>query len=284
MMLRNMEFFKDRKIVIATKHSKEKAMGAFLSSLGLEYFVPEDFDTDTFGTFTREVSRAGNQLEAARKKAMEAMKYTGADIAIASEGSFGPDPEMPFVSSNLELVLLVDVKHGVEVAGHYRTGDTNFSQEKVSSLQEAIDFAKKVGFPEYGVIVRKNEKSKNIYKDIVSWKDFENTVTKLLSKPFTKKIFLETDMRAHRNPTRMRNIQLAMEDLMKNVTSTCPGCRMFGYTVSEYIPGLPCRLCKQPTDIPKSVLYECAKCGNREEKNIEDPQFSDPEQCQYCNP
>lgn len=279
-----MDFFKGRKIVVATKHSKEKAMGSLLFSLGLEYFVPENFDTDAYGTFTREVSRVGNQLEAARKKAIEAMKYTGVDIAIASEGSFGSDPAMPLVSSNLELVLLVDKKYGVEVRGHSRTGDTNFLYEKVSSLEEAIDFAKKVGFPGHGVIVRKNEKSKEIYKDIVSWQDFENIVTKLLAKPFTKKIFLETDMRAHRNPTRMRNIQLAMEDLMKNITSTCPKCYMFGYVTSEYIPGLPCRLCRQPTDIAKSVLYECIKCGNKEEKNIEGPQFVEPGQCQYCNP
>ena len=279
-----MDFFKDRKIVIATKHSKEKAIGTFLSSLGLEYFVPEDFDTDAFGTFTRETSRFGNQLEAARKKAIEAMKYTGVDIAIASEGSFGSDPAIPFVSSNLELVLLVDKKHGIEVRGHSRTGDTNFLHEQVSSLGEAIDFAKKVGFPEHGVIVRKNEKSKEIYKDIVSWKDFENIVTKLLSKPFTKEIFLEADMRAHRNPTRMRNIQLAMEDLMKNIASVCPKCHMFGYSIAEYFYGLPCRLCKQPTDIAKSVLYECAKCRYKEEKNIENLLFAEPGQCEYCNP
>ena len=47
------------------------------------------------------------------------------------------------------------------------------------NINEAIDFAKKVGFPGHGVIVRKNEKSKEIYKDIVSWQDFENIVTKL---------------------------------------------------------------------------------------------------------
>ena len=279
-----MDFFRGRKIVIATKHGKEKAMGNLLDSLGLEYFVPENFDTDVFGTFTREVSRAGNQLEAARKKAIEAMKYTGVNIAIASEGSFGPDPEIPFATSNLELVLLVDAKHGIEVRGHSRTGDTNFLYEQVSSLEGAIDFAKRVGFPEHGVIVRKNEKSKEIYKYIVSWEEFEHIVTKLLSKSFTKKIFLETDMRAHRNPTRMRNIQLAMEDLMKNLANTCPICHMFGYSVTEYVRGLPCGLCKQPTDIAKSVVYECSTCGNREEKSIEGPQFADSAQCQYCNP
>ena len=280
----HMDFFNGRKIVIATKHNKEKVMGSFFASLGMEHFVPENFDTDAFGTFTREVSRAGNQLEAARKKAIEAMKYTGVDIAIASEGSFGPDPALPFVSSNLELVLLVDKKHGIEVRGHSRVGDTNFMHERVSSLQEAIDFAKKVGFPEHGVVVRKNEKSKEIYKDIVTWEDFENTVKKLLSRPFTKKIFLETDMRAHRNPTRMRNIQFAMGDLMKNITSTCPQCNMFGYSVVEYVAGLPCRLCKQPTDAIKFALYECSKCGKKEERRISDVPFAEPGQCQYCNP
>lgn len=279
-----MEFFKNRKIVIATKHNKEKVVGSFLSSLGLEYFIPENFDTDAFGTFTREVVRMGNQVEACRTKALEAMKYTGVDIAIASEGSFGPDPTMPFVCSNLELILLVDKKNGIEVRGYARTNNTNFSHTYVSSITEAIDFAKKVGFPEHGVIVRKNEHSQEICKDIFSWEDFKDVVAKLLNKPFTKKIFLETDMRAHRNPTRMQNIELAMEDLMRNITRTCPQCQIFGYSITDYINGLPCRICRQPTDIAKFALYECVKCGNKEEKKIENVECAEPAQCQYCNP
>jgi len=82
----------------------------------------------------------------------------------------------------------------------------------------------------------------------------------------------------------MQNIERAMEDLMKNIASTCPECRVFGYSVVDYVAGLPCRVCKQPTDIAKSVVYECVKCKYKEEKNIGDSSFADPGQCQYCNP
>lgn len=278
-----MEFFKGRKIAIATKHEKEKVMGTFLSELGLEYFVPKNFDTDKFGTFTREVTRSGNQLEAARKKAIEAMNYSGVDIAISSEGSFGQDPEISFVPSNLELVLFVDKKYGIEVRGHARTHDTNFAYSYVSSLEEALSFAKKVGFPEHGVIVRKHQKSKEMYKDISSWSEFEKIVTHFLARPFVRKVFLETDMRAHRNPTRMKNIESAMADLVKNIKSLCPSCGVFGYSSIDTIPGLRCRLCKHPTDLSRALVYHCFGCDRTEEKQG-DIDFAEPVYCQYCNP
>lgn len=49
-------------------------------------------DTDLLGTFTREIPRAGMQLEAARKKARIGMELSGLSTGLASEGSFGPDP------------------------------------------------------------------------------------------------------------------------------------------------------------------------------------------------
>ena len=278
-----MEFFKNRKIIIATKHGKEKVMGPFLSDLGMEYVVPEDFDTDAFGTFTREIKRNGTQIEAARRKALEAIARTGVDMAIASEGSFGPDPEIPFVSANTEIVLLVDKKHGVEVHGYVRTTKTNFAHAYVTSVSEAVAFAKKVGFPEHGVIVRKNEKSKKIYKEIASLDELERVVSKLLKRPFVKKVFLETDMRAHRNPTRMGTIERAMSDLLQRMNTICPVCGIFGYGAVDVERGLPCKICLQPTDTVRATVYRCASCGHTEEKSVEKT-HADPAECTYCNP
>ena len=278
-----MDFLKGRKIAIATKHDKEKAMGTFLSKLGLEYFTPEGFDTDRFGTFTRDVARAGNQLEAARKKTEEVLRETGVDLAIASEGSFGADPEIPFVSSNLELVLLVDTKHGIEVAGRSRLNETNFSQATVRSLDEAVAFARTVGFPEHGVIIRKSPTSKDIHKEVTTWEAFEGTVTTLLKRPFGRKVFLETDMRAHRNPTRMENIRHAMRDLMQNIARTCPSCALYGFSPETVVRGLPCRLCKQPTDLPRAIIYRCQACQHSNQEDL-DTGFADPGQCEHCNP
>jgi hypothetical protein len=43
--------FQGRKLIIASKHKKEKAIGSILKNeLGIEWMVPPIFDTDIFGT------------------------------------------------------------------------------------------------------------------------------------------------------------------------------------------------------------------------------------------
>jgi hypothetical protein len=278
-----MNFFDGKKVVIATMHKKERVISRLLhKAFGVESFVPTDFNTDTFGTFTRDIKREGDQLEAARKKAKAALEKSGADIAIASEGSFSPHPSFPFVSSNLELVLLVDKESGIEVRGRSRTSDTNHSHKKVSSVEEVLAFAKEIGFPEHGIIVRKSETSRKIYKEITSSEELEDISKKLLSGFFTKSIFLEADMRAHRNPTRMKAIEEATLDLIKNIKSTCPDCGAPGFIKTTVIKGLPCSSCGLDTDIPGIFLYECQMCHKQEERKEKD--FADPVECAFCNP
>ena len=278
-----MNFFDGKKVVIATMHKKERVISRLLKeAFGVESFVPADFDTDTFGTFTRDIKRDGDQLEAARKKAKAALEKTGADIAIASEGSFSPHPTFPFVSSNLELLLLIDKESGVEVRGHARSSETNHAHKKVSSVEEILAFAKEAGFPDHGIILRSSETSKKIYKEINSWEELENTSKKLLSSFFTKSIFVETDMRAHRNPTRMKVIEDATLDLIKNIKSLCPTCGTIGYCKTKFLKGLPCSSCGLETEVPGTFLYECQKCHKSEERKEGD--FASPSECSFCNP
>lgn len=278
-----MNFFNGKKVVIATMHGKEKVISRLLQeSFGVESFVPSDFNTDIFGTFTRDIKRSGDQLEAARKKAKAALEKTGADIAIASEGGFSPHPSFPFVSSNLELVLLVDKESGIEVRGHTRTSKTNHNHTKVSSVKEVLTFAQEIGFPEHGIIVRKSQTSKKIYKEISSWEELEKISKKLLHGFFTKSIFLEADMRAHRNPTRMKAIEEAVLDLVKNINSLCSNCGTIRYCKTKFITGLPCSTCGLETDTPGTFLYECQKCHTKEERKERD--FASLGECAFCNP
>ncbi|MBD3270163.1 hypothetical protein GF376_01410 [Candidatus Peregrinibacteria bacterium] len=55
------------------------------------------------------------------KKALHALELTGAEIAIAGEGSFGPDPNFTLIGSNFEIVLLMDRKLRLEVIGKHIT-------------------------------------------------------------------------------------------------------------------------------------------------------------------
>jgi hypothetical protein len=66
--------FKNRELVIATKHHKEKVIAPLLEKeLGVKCIVVKNFDTDQFGTFTGELARAEDAITTARKKCIAAM-------------------------------------------------------------------------------------------------------------------------------------------------------------------------------------------------------------------
>ena len=51
-------------------HGKEKVIAPeFKKKLDAKVFLVNDFNTDELGTFTRDIPRYGNQIDAARKKA-----------------------------------------------------------------------------------------------------------------------------------------------------------------------------------------------------------------------
>lgn len=267
-------------------HEKECVIAPLLAKyLGVEIVVPTLFDSDRFGTFTKEIKRAGNQLEAARAKAYAAMASEGIDLGVSSEGSFGAHPSTPFIQSNIELVLFVDKRNGYEIRGHHRTQETNMSGQYVVSVEEALDFARKIGFPEHGVIVRKSENGRfGIHKDIHTEEMLVDTVKKMLSGFFTKRVFLETDMRAHKNPLRMKAINKATEDLIKNIASLCPRCQVPGFVIVDFEKGLRCSLCNIPTDLPLHDIHQCSVCNHKEKKAVTKyGKAADPQYCGYCN-
>lgn len=281
-----MSLFNGRTAVLATMHGKEKVIAPILEKeLGLKIIVPDNFDSDQFGTFTRDIARTGNQLDAARFKVHSAMKITGIDLGIASEGSFDTDTHIPFINSNLELILLVDDKNSLEIRGHHGSLETNIAGEYVSSVEEALNFAKKIGFPEHAIVVRKKEKSKyQIYKGIRTEEELRQRVYQLLGGFLTKKIYIETDMRAHMNPTRMENIAKATENLVLNIKSECPDCKTPGFSIIDVKKGLKCSGCGLLTDSPATYIKKCQKCNLEKGVPIENKNFEDPSNCNWCNP
>lgn len=281
------EMFKGRKLVIATMHKKEQVIAPLLEKhFGVKIIVPQNFNSDKFGTFTREIKRPGDQLEVARAKVCAAMEQEGVDLGVSSEGSFGAHPEIPFMQSNFELVLFIDKKNEYEIRGHHQTQETNIDGRYVHSVEEALIFAKEIGFPNYGLIVRKSENGKfNINKNIENEKDLIMTTKSMLSSVFTKKIFIETDMRAHKNPGRMKAIKTATEDLVKNIKTLCPKCKSPGFSLIDFERGLRCSVCDLPTDLVVNKIYKCSKCSYIEKKPFsKTSKKANPKYCRYCNP
>ncbi|MGB3761349.1 MAG: DUF6671 family protein [Rivularia sp. (in: cyanobacteria)] len=280
--------FENRVAVLATMHKKERVIAPlFDQELGIKITVPQ-FNTDRFGTFTREIERSGSQIEAARLKAQKALLLTGESLGIASEGSFASHPSLPYIPCNREVLIFIDKENDLEIIGEELSTDTNHNHLKVSDIQQAIDFAEKVGFPEHGLVVMLNanpENSDEIIKGINTEAALIEAINNSLTKSPNGTVHLETDMRAMYNPTRMKNIEKATYNLIEKIKCLCPKCSTPGFDIIQRIPGLPCEWCSAPTTLTKCVIYKCQKCGFRKEQLFPDgKQFANPAQCMYCNP
>lgn len=277
--------FKNRKLVVATMHGKEQVLAPLLiEALGVEIILPPAFNTDTFGTFTGEVERTLSPFDAAFIKCKTAMKQTGCDLAVANEGSFGPHPFIGFVSSDEELVVLIDAKNNLQIAAKELSTDTNFDGKKCNSFAEVKTFAELVHFPKHGLIIRKEKESASpIVKGVINWDVLEKETSTFIQT--YGQVFVETDMRAMYNPTRLKIIEAAGKKLIAKIISTCPQCHSPGYDAVDYVSGLPCNNCGTPTRSTLASIYKCSNCNFEEKKlfpngkETEDPMF-----CDVCNP
>jgi len=274
-------YFEGRKLVIATMHGKEKVIAPLLQeALGVEVLIAENLNTDQFGTFSGEIKRETDPLEAARLKCRLACRQNNCSLAIASEGSFGPHPTLFFVPADDEIVLLMDLENDLEIKARELSTKTNFSHATVYSVADARDFAASVLFPEHALILREQEGST---QNINSWETLEKLTEEYLH--LYGQVFLETDMRAMHNPTRMAVIEEATKKLIAKIANACPSCGLPGFDVAEMIDGLPCSQCGSPTRSILSLIYECQKCRyKKEEKYPRGKTNEEPMYCDWCNP
>lgn len=288
-MTRGMDYSVAHKpAVLATMHRNERVIGPLLeSAMDLKLRVPSDFDTDRFGSFTREIERAGSQLEAARKKIEAAFNTDRAAlVGIASEGSFGPYPSVPFVPLGFEIVVLFDRETGLEVVSKHADLTPNFRHRQVTNVADALVFASQVGFPSQGVIVVGHDgdgpaPDRFLEKAATVPSGLADAVAMAIST--TGIAHVETDVRAHRNPTRMRSIKRATIDLVRRYRRRCPECERPGFAVSEKLYGLPCSWCGEPTTAVRAEVVACDGCGLRLEQPVQATE-AEPGRCNYCNP
>jgi hypothetical protein len=277
--------FKGRTLLIATKHQKEQIISPiFEKELGVTCSVPDHFDTDVLGTFTGEVERQADPITTARQKCEMAMDQANADLAIASEGSFGPHPSLFFVNADEEILVFIDKKNNLEIIVKELSTTTNFNASEIGSLRALKEFANKVGFPSHGLILRQSKDDfKNIYKGITTWVKLIDAYNYLINHSDT--IYVETDMRAMYNPTRRNVIQIATNKLIEKIKNNCPICKTPGFGITGVKEGLPCSACKAPTRSVLSHLYSCQKCNYEEFKVYPyDKTEEDPMYCDRCNP
>ena len=277
--------FQNRKLIIATKHEKEKVIIPLLEkALGVSCIVHDQFDTDLLGTFTGEIEREHDPITTARQKCLMAMELANCDLGIASEGSFGPHPSMFFVNADDEMLIFIDKKNNIEIIVRELSTETNFNGKEIKTEEELMAFAELVNFPSHGLILRKaKEQNGNIIKGITSINLLKEAFEKLVRE--FNSVYAETDMRAMYNPSRMKVIEAAAKKLVEKINSLCPQCNMPGFGITDIKKGLRCILCGSPTNSTLSYIYNCKHCKFTKEqmypnkKTTEDPMF-----CDNCNP
>lgn len=271
-----------RSAIVVTMHGKEQALEPALGRLGLRFLPAPSLDTDLFGTFTRDVARAGSQREALLAKARAGLQVApGADFAVASEGAFGPHPQIPFVSSGLELVALFERKSGRAVIGYDLTTATNFAQSEARNLDAVGRFADQIGLPDHAAVVMASSEGPLVAKGVTARDRLLETCASVLEAGGS--VWLEADMRAHMNPTRMAAIARAADNLAQRLESRCPTCDFPDWTL-RILSGRPCGWCGEPTDEPWIEVRSCEACGKSAEVVIEHMRKAVPGACRACNP
>ena len=279
------ELFVGRNLFIATKHKKEKVIAPILEKeLGVTCKATDDFDTDTLGTFSGEIDRKDDALTTVKNKCLQAMELTNCDLAIASEGSFGPHPTLFFVPADDELLYFIDKKNNLEIWARELTTNTNFNGCLIENIKDLIEFTDKVLFPSHRLILKKSpDDTSEIIKGICDKQELLSQFNFFLNK--YGRAYVETDMRAMYNPTRMNVIEKATNNLIAKLNNFCPQCDTPGFSVTYAKSGLPCKQCKFPTRSTLAYIYECKKCNYKNEvqyphqRYVEEPTF-----CDICNP
>ncbi|MFT6203204.1 MAG: hypothetical protein ACI9V1_000347 [Spirosomataceae bacterium] len=277
--------FQNRKLLIATKHQKQRVIAPILEKeLGVSCFVDDTFDTDALGTFTGEIERELDPISTVREKCMRAMRLNNCDLGIASEGSFGPHPSLYFVHSDDEFLIFIDTKNNVEIIVRELSTSTNFNGKQVQTQKELFEFADQIGFPTHGLILRKSkDENTDIHKGITDIGILKTSFEQLCSKYHS--VYAETDMRAMYNPTRMSVIEKTTEKLVEKIRSACPQCQMPGFGITDATKGLECSLCGSPTNSTLNYIYVCQHCQFKKEEMYPNKKTTeDPTYCDYCNP
>lgn len=277
--------YQHAQIILTTKHEKSKAIGPAFNTLLNAQVLEYPFDTDQLGTFTGEIPRQLSALECARSKCLLGIEASQSPYGLASEGSFGPHPELPFLKSDHEILYFMDQKHGFELYVSSLSENTNLSMQTIESFDELQQFCQKVQFPSHALIMEPSPRSLDhslLFKGLNSPKALMQAFEMCLNASPEKRVWVETDMRAHMNPTRMQVIEQLAWDLSKRLSRLCPACQMPGWGIIAQESGLACRDCGQKTAWIQKTIEGCVRCPHQEHR--QKAEYADPASCDRCNP
>ena len=270
--------------VLATRHDKLPLIAPAFASLGLSIEVAE-VDTDVLGTFSGEIERTASQWDTAVAKARLGMQATGATIGIASEGSIGPNPAMPYIVSAAELVVIVDDELGIVVGETEVLFDIVVISFDIAPGEPLDDYLRRAEFPEHGLIARPAVgRNGPIHKGLHDRDDLVRAIAECAGASGDGRARVSTDLRAHHCPSRRPIIAAAAARLAARLDACCPACATPGWGVVRADRGAPCAACGTPVDIVVAYIEGCQRCAVELRLPLPGRETADPSRCYSCNP
>ena len=277
--------YRNQRAILTTKHEKLPLIApVILNLVGLEV-ADINLDTDQLGTFTGEVPRPASPLETAITKAKLGIAATDTHLGLASEGSIGPDPQNPFLTSDIEIVVLVDQARDLVIYEFHRSFEIVAATIEVSQGEDLSGFLARADFPTHHLIAKASTDGEiRVIKGIDSPSALENAVQELARYSEGGKVTLETDFRANHSPSRRVNIQAAAQKLAARLAQLCESCGSPGFGQVSFVTGVKCSGCgiENPDAIAAEQLG-CVSCDHEIAGRVLAESIP-PERCDWCNP
>jgi len=269
-------------IAFGTQHDKVRLVVPFFSAIPELALREQNVDTDQFGTFSGDIPRVLSPQECALQKAKLAAQAAGTRYGLGSEGSIGVHPAMPFITSDVEHLVLWDEQEHValteSVLGPIATVTGTYS-----SWDECRSALSGHNFEGHLLICRSPDQPTVVVKGIRSEAKLHEAFLACQAESGNQRVTVESDLRAMCSVSRQSNIAAVAEKLASRLSQSCPSCEKWGWGLEKNLFGAPCADCGTlSTHALSQKLLVCEYC--QFEQTQESFPSCSPAQCGACNP
>lgn len=269
-------------IAFGTQHDKARLVAPFFSAVPEVTLSEIAIDTDQFGTFSGDIPRVLSPQECALQKAKLAATAAGSRYGLGSEGSIGAHPAMPFITSDVEHLVLWDEQEHVALTENV-LGPIATVTGTYSSWEECHLAFSGHTFEGHLLISRSPDHPSVVVKGIRSEEELREAFLECQAESKDQLVTVESDLRAMCSLSRQNNISAVAEKLAARLSRSCPSCHRWGWGREKNLYGSPCSECGTVSlhALREKVLV-CEYC--QYEHTQESFATCSPSQCSACNP
>jgi hypothetical protein len=137
----------------------------------------------------------------------------------------------------------------------------------VEAFEELEEFAVQTLFPSHALVLRPNDPVDNtiLFQGIYAQNELESAFYEAFRHSRDGRVWVQTDMRAHMNPTRMTVIKEAADKLAQRLATACPDCGAPGWGSIHAERAVLSAISAHPTRMNDSQTFGCVLCQHTEE-------------------